>query len=80
MAHGVPVWLSADLPELDGWTGLVIAQDSGGAINGPLRGDFFWGWGETAERRAGTTRARAEWTILLPHTVVARLFAETELN
>lgn len=78
MAHGVPVWMSADLPELDDWRGLVIAQDSGGAINGPLRGDFFWGWGETAERRAGTTRARASWIVLLPHTVVARLFAETE--
>ncbi|WP_291843752.1 murein transglycosylase A [Maricaulis sp.] len=78
MAHGVPVWLSADLPELSGWNGLVIAQDSGGAINGPLRGDFFWGWGETAERRAGTTRAQASWVVLLPHTVVARLFADTE--
>ncbi|RKQ96748.1 murein transglycosylase A [Maricaulis maris] len=78
MAHGVPVWLSADLPELENWTGLVISQDSGGAINGPLRGDFFWGWGETAERRAGTTRAQAGWVVLLPHTVVARLFADTE--
>ena len=77
-AHGVPVWLEADLPDLAGWYGLVIAQDSGGAINGPLRGDFFWGWGETAERRAGTTRAQAEWTLLLPHTVVARLFADTQ--
>lgn len=78
MAHGVPVWLSADLPELPAWSGLVVAQDSGGAINGPLRGDFFWGWGETAERRAGTTRAQAEWIVLLPHTVVAHLFADTE--
>jgi membrane-bound lytic murein transglycosylase A len=75
-AHGVPVWLNAGLPELGAWAGLAIAQDSGGAITGPLRGDFFWGWGETAERRAGSTRAEAEWTILLPHVVVARLFAE----
>lgn len=75
-AHGVLVWLSADLPELGAWSGLVVAQDSGGAITGPLRGDFFWGWGETAERRAGSTRAQAEWTLLLPHAVVARLFAE----
>lgn len=74
--HGLPVWLSADLPDLEAWSGLVIAQDSGGAITGPLRGDFFWGWGETAERRAGTTRAQADWVLLLPHAVVARLFAE----
>ena len=75
-AQGVPVWLSADLPELGAWSGLVVAQDAGGAITGPLRGDFFWGWGEVAERRAGSTRAQAEWVILLPHTVVARIFAE----
>lgn len=65
-AHGVPIWIRADLPELSNWTGLVIAQDSGGAITGPIRGDFFWGWGDTAERRAGTTRAQAQWTALLP--------------
>jgi membrane-bound lytic murein transglycosylase A len=75
-AYGVPVWLSTDLPEIGPWSGLVVTQDTGGAIRGPLRGDFFWGWGETAERRAGTTRTDAEWVLLLPHTVVARLFAE----
>ncbi|MHA6287892.1 murein transglycosylase A [Maricaulis sp. CAU 1757] len=75
-AHALPVWLVADLPDAPAWRGLVIAQDAGGAITGPLRGDFFWGWGEDAERRAGTTRADARWTLLLPHTVVARLFAE----
>nr|WP_238934456.1 murein transglycosylase A [Maricaulis parjimensis] len=75
-AHGVPVWMEASaLPELGDWAGLVITQDAGGAITGPLRADFFWGWGETAERRAGSTRGDAGWTLLLPHTVVARLFA-----
>lgn len=72
-AHGVPVWLNADLPEAPLWSGLVIAQDSGGAITGPLRGDFFWGWGEDAERRAGTTRAQSSWTVLLPNAVVDRI-------
>jgi len=76
-AHGVPVWMSADLPELEGWSGLVIAQDSGGAINGPLRGDFFWGWGQTAERRAGTTRVQAQWTAFLPTAVAQRLIDAT---
>jgi len=72
-AHGVPVWLNADLPEAPLWSGLVIAQDSGGAITGPLRGDFFWGWGEDAERRAGTTRAQSSWTVLLPKAVAERI-------
>lgn len=77
MAQGVPVWLSADLPELPSWTGLVVAQDAGGAITGPLRGDFFWGWGETAERRAGSTRAQAQWTVLLPVSVARRIIDAT---
>lgn len=76
-AHGVPVWISADFPELEDWSGLVIAQDSGGAITGPLRGDFFWGWGETAERRAGRTRAQAQWTVLLPQHLAQAIIDAT---
>lgn len=76
-AHGVPIWLTADLPELDTWSGLVVAQDSGGAINGPIRGDFFWGWGADAERRAGTTRAQASWYVLLPTAVAQRIIDAT---
>lgn len=76
-AWGVPVWLSADLPDFPAWTGLVITQDGGGAINGPLRGDFFWGWGEAEERRAGTTRAQAQWTVLLPVSVAQRIIDAT---
>jgi membrane-bound lytic murein transglycosylase A len=72
-AHGVPVWLNVDLPDAENWSGLVISQDSGGAITGPLRGDFFWGWGDEAERRAGTTRGDAVWTLLLPKAVVDRI-------
>lgn len=72
-AHGVPVWVEADLPEAPDWRGLVVIQDAGGAITGPLRGDFFWGWGEEADRRAGSTRAQARWTLLLPHDLAARL-------
>ena len=72
-AHGVPIWMSTDLPDAEGWSGLLISQDSGGAINGPLRGDFFWGWGQEAERRAGTTNARAQWTVFLPHAVADRI-------
>lgn len=76
-AQGVPVWMNVDLPELPDWSGLVVTQDAGGAITGPLRSDFFWGWGETAERRAGTTRTDAQWTILLPTAVAARIVDET---
>lgn len=72
-AYGTPVFLSADLPGEAGWQGLVVIQDTGGAITGPMRGDMFYGWGETAERRAGSQRSQGEWVVLLPHAVAARL-------
>ncbi|WP_198377355.1 murein transglycosylase A, partial [Neoroseomonas rubea] len=45
---------------------LVVAQDTGGAIRGPARTDFFWGWGPEAGERAGRMRDEAEVFLLLP--------------
>lgn len=45
---------------------LVVAQDTGGAIRGPARTDFFWGWGHEAGERAGRMRDDAEVFVLLP--------------
>jgi membrane-bound lytic murein transglycosylase A len=73
LPYGVPVLVSADLPDASGWQGLLVTQDTGGAIRGPMRGDLFYGWGETAERRAGSTRSQSEWIILLPHSVAESL-------
>ena len=47
---------------------LVIAQDTGGAIRGPVRGDLYWGFGAEAERRAGAMKARGSYYLLLPKT------------
>lgn len=62
---GVPLWLDAG----DDLRRLVIAQDTGGAIRGPVRGDLFWGHGGDAEARAGTMKARGGYYLLLPKTV-----------
>ncbi|MEM9292894.1 MAG: murein transglycosylase A [Acidobacteriota bacterium] len=48
---------------------LFIAQDTGGAIRGPVRGDVFWGYGEEAEERAGRMRHPGRLTLLLPATL-----------
>ncbi|HKF71594.1 MAG TPA: murein transglycosylase A [Stellaceae bacterium] len=65
---GAPFWLDAAAD--DGpIERLLIAQDTGGAIRGPVRGDLFWGHGAEAERRAGTMRARGGYFLLLPKTV-----------
>jgi peptidoglycan lytic transglycosylase A len=59
---GVPVFLDAG----DGLRRLMVAQDTGGAIRGPVRGDVFWGDGAAAAARAGTMQARGHYYLLLP--------------
>ncbi len=45
---------------------LMVAQDTGGAIRGAVRGDFFWGFGEDAAALAGRMRQTAKMWVLLP--------------
>lgn len=48
---------------------LMVAQDVGGAINGPVRGDFFWGYGEDAFQKAGRMKSSGTYYMLLPKGV-----------
>ncbi len=64
--YGTPVWLDTTEPlSATPLRRLVLAQDTGSAIVGAVRADFFWGWGETAEASAGRMkqplRAWALW-------------------
>jgi membrane-bound lytic murein transglycosylase A len=52
---------------------LVVAQDTGGAIKGPVRGDLFWGHGKAAADGAGAMNARGRYYLLLPKSVAERL-------
>ena len=45
---------------------LVHAQDTGGAIRGPLRVDFFWGFGSNAGKLAGAMKQRGQLWLLWP--------------
>jgi membrane-bound lytic murein transglycosylase A len=45
---------------------LVFAQDTGGAIRGPVRADVFFGYGPLAEERAGRMRQSGRLYVLLP--------------
>jgi membrane-bound lytic murein transglycosylase A len=64
---GVPVWLSTTRPNsgipLDR---LVLAQDTGGAIKGGVRADFFWGFGAAAGQQAGRMKQPGRMWVLLP--------------
>lgn len=75
---GVPMFVETTAPGLGGdWRGLLIAQDTGGAIKGPVRGDIFYGTGDEAGSRAGTTNAPGRMWVLLPKPVAERLLAST---
>lgn len=66
-AYGVPVYLDAEMPDKNGrLQRLMVAQDTGGAIRGPVRGDVFWGYGPDAESRAGIMKSKGRYWMLLP--------------
>ena len=61
---GAPVWI-----EKDGEAPLrrlMIAQDTGSAIQGPQRADIFYGTGDAAGREAGRIRDPGRMIVLLP--------------
>jgi membrane-bound lytic murein transglycosylase A len=73
---GMPLWLDATERFIPGTIRhLVIAQDTGGAIKGPVRGDFYWGSGDAAGREAGQTNATGQYALLVPRAVAARAVA-----
>ena len=65
---GLPVWLDTTDPVEPGepLRRLVIAQDTGSAIKGPVRGDLFWGFGNDAATRAGLMKQPGHYFLLLP--------------
>ena len=68
----VPIWLESAAPDPDParedrpLRRLMVAQDSGGAIRGPVRGDVFWGTGAEAGAVAGRMKHQGRYWLLLP--------------
>lgn len=65
---GTPLWIETTLPttgEPD-YRRLVFAQDTGGAIRGPVRVDVFFGHGKQARSLAGTMKQQGRVFALLP--------------
>jgi membrane-bound lytic murein transglycosylase A len=64
---GAPVFLATTEPNSEvPLQRLMVAQDTGGAIRGPVRADFFWGTGPEAGSRAGRMRQQGSMWVLLP--------------
>ena len=80
---GVPMWIdaTAPVPNVDAnapMRRLFIAQDTGGAIKGPVRADVYWGFGPEAADVAGRMKSQGHIVILLPKSVAAHLGARAE--
>jgi len=64
---GAPVYLATTKPSSNApLQRLTLAQDTGGAIRGPVRADFFWGFGTQAGREAGRMRQDGRMWLLWP--------------
>lgn len=68
--YGVPVWLETTDPLTEDGViqRLMLAQDTGSAIVGPVRGDVFWGFGDEAALRAGLMKEDGRYFLLLPRS------------
>lgn len=80
---GAPLWLSTTRPNSKmpdtnkPMQRLMIAQDTGGAIKGKVRGDVFWGGGDKATLIAGHMKNEGHYWLLLPKHILSRLDAIT---
>lgn len=64
---GAPVWLATTRPNSsETMNRLVLSQDTGGAIRGNVRADFFWGFGDEAGKLAGAMKQKGRMWVLLP--------------
>lgn len=64
---GAPVFLATSRPNSNqAMNRLVMAQDTGGAIKGAVRADFFWGFGKEAGELAGRMKQAGKMWVLLP--------------
>ncbi|MCM2269376.1 MAG: MltA domain-containing protein [Thermoanaerobaculia bacterium] len=78
LPYGVPLWIETTLPAVpelgrgeQPLARLVVAQDTGGAITGPVRGDLFLGPGREAEEIAGRMKQPLRAWLLRPRGAAA---------
>ncbi len=77
LPYGLPIWLETTYPDTPRMKGtafrkLLVTQDTGGAIRGPVRGDIFFGHGAKAEMWAEYMKNPGRYTLLLPLTLARK--------
>lgn len=69
---GAPIFLATTYPNSSRpLNRLMLAQDTGGAIKGGVRADFFWGAGAEAGQKAGAMKQQGKIWVLLPRNFFA---------
>ena len=77
MPQGAPVFLSTTWPNSNKpLNRLMVAQDTGSAIKGGVRADFFWGFGPEAASHAGKMKQKGKMWVLLPKNYSSHLQAK----
>jgi membrane-bound lytic murein transglycosylase A len=75
--YGFPLWVDTNLKKKDGskekYSHLFIAQDTGSAIKGAVRGDIFFGHGKESEEKAYYMASQGQYYILLPINIVDKM-------
>jgi membrane-bound lytic murein transglycosylase A len=67
---GIPLWLDAEHPNgQQRIRHLLMAQDTGTAIKGVIRGDVYWGHDESAAEIAGLMQSQGRYFLLVPKNV-----------
>jgi membrane-bound lytic murein transglycosylase A len=64
---GAPLWLDTKDPDDLPIQRLVVAQDTGAAITGAVRGDYFWGHGEDAFMKAARMKSTGGYVLFVPN-------------
>lgn len=79
---GSLVWVDTTLPAEHAvpYQRLMVAQDTGGAINGAVRADIFFGRGDKAQELAGTMKQPGRLYILEPSSDSAFRSEHAQIN
>ncbi len=66
--YGMPIWIDVESPleNQPNIQRLMVAQDTGGAIKGAVRGDVFWGYGAHAASMAGNMKSKGQMVVFVP--------------
>ncbi|SET03984.1 membrane-bound lytic murein transglycosylase A [Nitrosomonas marina] len=75
--QGAPVFLATTWPNTDKpLNRLMVAQDTGSAIKGGIRVDFFWGYGPEAASQAGRMKQQGSIWVLMPNSYTVPQLAQ----